>query len=289
MFKNKTIIITGGSSGAGKELADRLAKAGAHLAIIARDQGKLDATTAELRKNTSTDQQIAGFSCDVTDPEAVESTIARIAETFGPPQILINSAGILREGYFENQGLETFREVMDINFFGALHCIKAVLPYFIEARGGRVVNIASVAGLMGVFGYTAYCASKHALIGLTSSLRAELAPKNIRFHVVCPPEFESPMVEGLAGRTPENIMMAHTIPVMTAASVAEAVIRGMERDQYEIVPSLVARAVVRSDRWFPALSRAIVDFQIRRCYKGPERINEPDLAYLSTVFPGNKK
>jgi len=273
MFKNKTIIITGGSSGVGKALAHRLARAGAHLSLVARDRDKLESVTRELR-GIGSGQRIEGFSCDVADPDALETAMGQIAETMGTPHVLINSAGILREGYFEAQKLETFREVMDINFFGTLHTIRAILPYFLEAGGGRVVNIASVAGLMGVFGYTAYCASKHAVVGLTGSLRAEFAPRNIRFHLVCPPEFNSPMVEALEGtRTPENVTMAHTIPVMTADAVADAILRGMEKERYEIVTGLFARAATRADRLFPGLSRAVVDFQIRRCYRGPDSYN----------------
>lgn len=272
MFQGKTIIITGGSSGVGRELALRLARRGASLALIARDEKKLKKATEELGDFRSDGQIIDIFACDVSDRADVEKTFSQIAGRFGAIHILINSAGILRESYFERQSLETFHEVMDINFFGTLYCIKAVLPFFKEKNGGRIINISSVAGLMGVFGYSAYCASKHAIAGLTSSLRSEFRPQNIHFHIVCPPEFTSPMVDELnRNRTPENRALAQTIPVMTSGAVADAIIKGIEKNRYEIIPGLPARVLTRLDRWFPSIGRMIVDLRVKMNYQGPDQ------------------
>ncbi len=274
MFNGKKIIITGGSSGVGKVLAKRLIKKGAHLALVARDEKKLLAVKKEISDMASSgpeNQMVEIFACDVADSNAVEKTFERISERLGTPDILINSAGILREGYFENQRLETFREVMDINFFGTLHCIQSVLPYFKKNNAGRIVNISSVAGLMGVFGYSAYCASKHALNGLTASLRSELRHQNITFHIVYPPEFDSPMVDEVnTYRSEENRMLAKTIPKLSAEKVADEIIRGIEKNQYEITPGIATRIATRADKLFPSIGRAVVDFKISRVYKGPE-------------------
>jgi len=271
MFNGKVIIITGGSSGIGKELAERLVGRGARLALIARDEEKLESVREHLNKTASADRKVETFSCDVTDADACFRTINAIAESLGPPDILINSAGILRESYFEVQSIDTFREIMDINFFGTLHCIKAALPFFKKKGEGRIVNICSMAGLMGVFGYAAYCSSKHAINGLTGSLRSELLPQNIKIHIVFPPEFDSPMVDELnTYRTPENREMVQTIPVLRIDVVADAIIKGIEKDRYEIIPGAVTRTVERVNRWFPSLGRAIADYRLRKCYKGPD-------------------
>lgn len=272
MFKEKVIVITGGSSGVGKDLAFLLTGLGAHVALIARDEKKLKSAQKELRNNCSDGQTVEIFPCDVSGSGAVHKTFSEIVDRFSAIDILINSAGILRESYFEHQSLETFREVMDINFFGTLHCIQAVLPFFKNRNSGRIVNISSVAGLMGVFGYSAYCASKHALVGLTASLRAEFRPQNIFFHIVCPPEFSSPMVDEInTYRTPENKALAQTIPVMTSKSVADAIISGLQKNQYEIVPGLPARVLTRMDKIFPAMGRAIVDMRVKMNYRGPDK------------------
>jgi len=272
MFKNKVIIITGGSSGVGKELSIRLAQSGAHLAIIAREKSKLNAVKEQLSKSAATGQKIEAYSCDVSSFDAVQETFSRVAKDLGLPDILINSAGILRESYFEKQSLDTFRETMAINFFGTLHCIKAVLPFFKQKQEGRIVNISSTAGLLGVFGYSAYCSSKYALVGLTEALRSEFKPQHIKFHLVCPPEFESPMVDDLnTYRTLENQTVVHTIPVLSVDAVATAIIKGMEKDRYLIIPGAITKIVTTFNRLFPFLGRLVVDTQIKKVYRGPDK------------------
>lgn len=270
MFKDKVIIITGGSGGAGKELAKLLVPRGANLALLARDREKIAEVKKELSADLSPGQKIGVYSCDVSDQTAVESTFPQIAVEIGFPDMLINSAGVLYEGYFERQTLKIFRELMEINFFGTVHCIRAVLPYFRRKGGGRIVNVCSLAGLMGIFGYSAYCASKHAVAGLTHSLRHELKPQNIRFHLVCPGEFASPMVDKVnTYRSPENRAMVHTVPVLTASEVAEAVIKGVERDDYLIIPGTAPRLVERLGRWLPGFSRSFTDWRLKKVYRGP--------------------
>ena len=265
MFENQVIIITGGSSGAGKALAHRLAARGANLALVARDQEKLAAVKQELATKLAPGKKIGTFSSDVTDPAAVEKSFWQIAEAIGPPDILINSAGVLYEGYFEKKPQEIFRETMDINFFGTVYCIKAILPFFREKGEGRIVNICSMAGLMGIFGYSAYCASKHAVAGLTHSLRQEFKPLNIRLHLICPGEFKSPMVDRInTYRTAENRAVVHLLPTMTSGQVAEAVIRGVEKGKYLIIPGAKARLVEMVNRWLPGFSRAVVDRQLKK-------------------------
>jgi len=271
MFAGKTVVITGGSSGVGKELAARLLHRGASLALVARDERKLESVVAGLERTKPGAAQVRGYPCDVAQWPAVAGTMSAISKELGPPDILINSAGILREGYFERLPLESFRAVMDTNFYGTLHCIRAVLPAFNEKGGGTIVNISSMAGLVGCFGYSAYCASKFALTGLTNTLRSELKPRNIKVHLVCPPEFESPMVDQLnTNRTPENRALVHTLPVMKAGPVAEAIIRGVEKGRYEIIPGLPSRLARLMDRLFPGLSSALVDFRLARIYRGPD-------------------
>ncbi len=270
MFAGKNIIITGGSRGLGKVLAQRLAREGASLALIARDPAKLEAVRDEIAASTQSGRKITIMSCDVSNYREVEKTFRRIAETLGEPQILINSAGIITEGYFENMAIEKYREVMDINFFGTLHCIKAVLPYFKQQGTGTIVNMCSMGGRFGAFGYSVYCSSKFAVHGLTDSLRGELKPENIRFHLVCPPEFASPMVEELNKyRTQENLKVVHTLPVLDVDTVADAVIEGMRKKRYLIIPGRRTRLLDFSNRMLPSAARFIADLKTRIAYIGP--------------------
>jgi 3-dehydrosphinganine reductase len=266
MFQAKKIWITGGSSGLGLELAKLLAQRGAQLCLIARDPAKLDRVKADLGAAVET------AVCDVSDAQAVAAVFPDLAARLGTPEILINSAGVIREGYFENQPLDEFHRLMDINYFGTLHCVQAILPLFKAQGGGRIVNIASSGGLLGAFGYTAYCSSKFAVVGFTEALRSELKPQKIMVQMVCPGEFNSPMVEGITpGRTPENKAFVHTIPVLEADQVAREVIAGMEKDRFLIMPGLMTRLTVSFGRAFPSLARIIADATIRKNYRGPQR------------------
>ena len=266
-FRNQGIVITGGSSGLGLELARHLAKEGARLTLIARDRDRLERAAQELRAQPG-GATVRIESLDIRDEAAVQACMQRIADADGRIDMLINSAGILREGRIESLPLKDFREVMEINFFGLLIATRAALPY-LKASHGRLVNIASVAGLTGVFGYTPYCSSKHALVGLTESLRYELAPMGITVHLVCPGEFDSPMTDELdASRTPENRAHTQTIPKASVESIAEATLAGIRSDRFLIVPGRMTRTVAFALRHFPALTRALGDRTISRVQHG---------------------
>jgi 3-dehydrosphinganine reductase len=265
MLDGRVVIITGGSSGLGKALAHRLADKGAHLALIARNESRLAEAREELEQTAKPGGKVLTYSCDVVDHAEVESTMAAIVDELGPPQLLINSAGILREGHFEQLPLSTFNEVMDINYFGTLHCIKAVLPYFQKQGGGWIVNISSIGGRMGVFGYSAYCSSKYAVVGLTDTLRGELKPQGIRLQLVCPAEFDSPMVDELnMYRTAENRRLAQTMPVLDAETVADAVMKGLKDKRYLIIPGRISRMLELGGRLLPWMGRWITDAQIKK-------------------------
>lgn len=268
MFNDKLVIITGGSSGLGKALAKRFATSGAHVVLLARDKRKLETVYREIKTLSGPDLKVSIHSCDVSDMNAVEQTFQDIASSMGTPDILVNSAGILKEGYFEDLPLETFGHVMNINYLGIIHCIRAVLPYFKTKKKGRIINIASLGGKIGSFGYTAYCSSKFALVGLTETLRCELTPQNITLHLVCPGEFESPMVDELnTYRTHENKVLTQTVPVLSLDLVADEVMAGIRKNRYLIIPGRTARLVEKASRFLPAITRWVTDMKIRAIYR----------------------
>ena len=270
MFDNKLIVITGGSSGLGKALAQRFAGMGANLALVARDRAKLERVRGELASLCRPGRSVRTFPCDVSGHGAAVKTIDAIAAAMGAPGMLVNSAGILKEGYFETLPPETFRHVMDINYFGTLYCTMAVMKHFRAARGGTLVNISSLGGKMASFGYTAYCSSKFALVGLTDTLRCELGPRGVRVHLVCPPEFDSPMVDELnTYRTVENRVLTQTAPVLSIDRVADETIAGIMNGRYLIIPGRASRFLEALSRWFPGTSRMIVDARVRNVYSGP--------------------
>lgn len=269
MAAPRRIVITGGSSGLGLALARACVLRGDHVALLARDRVKLDCAAEELRLLRPT-ARVAVSAIDVQNPAGLQQAFEQIARTLGGIDVLVNSAGVLREGYFETLPLRVHREVMDINYFGTLNTIHAALPQLKHSAQPRIVNIASIAGLTGVFGYSAYCASKHALVGLSEVLRYELAPQGITVQLVCPPEFDSPMVDALdRTRTPENREHTLTIPKVAVEVIVADVLRALDHQTFLTVPGRLARLTSLGLRHFPALSRFIGDTRVRKAYIGP--------------------
>ncbi|MBV1919761.1 MAG: SDR family oxidoreductase [Pseudomonadales bacterium] len=266
MFQDQHIVITGGSSGLGLELAHQLANEGAKLTLIARNQSKLENAKATLitqHPNLS----ILIRSVDVCNETDITHAINAIAESQQGIDILINSAGILREGYFEQLPMQDFRDVMEINFFGTINAIRATLPYLKKSQG-KIVNIASMAGLTGVFGYTPYCSSKHALVGLSESLRYELKPSGVTVQLVCPGEFDSPLVDELDRyRTDENRAHTLTIPKASVEKIASDTIAEIQGKRFMITPGFMTRAAAFSVRHFTGVSRWMGDRIITKAQK----------------------
>ena len=269
-FTGQRVVITGGSSGLGLVLGRRLAADGARVALVARDPDRLERARASIAAAFPSATVLAAHG-DVVDATVLPGAIAALAAELGGIDILINSAGILREGYFEHCPEAMFREVMEINYFGVLNATRSALPHLKRAHG-KLVNIASIGGLAGVFGYTAYNASKFAVVGLTEALRYELTPQGVSVHLVCPPEFDSPMVAALdASRTPENRAHTLTIPKHTVETIAGRTLRGVARGQFLTVPGSRARVAVAFMRHLPGATRALGDARVRRVYQGPTR------------------
>lgn len=249
-------VVTGGSSGLGLAYATALARRGTRVVLLARNTDRL----AEAERDITRDvpgARVSAVSVDVCDAAAVEAAFLRIREAHGPVDLLINSAGVLHEGHVDELPLALFREVLDIDFLGPLHTTLAALPDLTETSG-RLVNVASVAGLLGVFGYSAYCSGKHALVGLTQTLRYELEPRGVSVHLVCPPEFDSPMIEVLdRTRTAQNRAHTLTIPKVGIDKVVAETLSGIARDRFLIVPGARTRIALRFNALAPAVGHSL--------------------------------
>jgi 3-dehydrosphinganine reductase len=266
-FQHKVILVTGGSSGIGLATAQAFAHTGAHVWLVARNAERLTAALSSVREACAhRDQQCGMIAADLADPAQAAGSVEQVTQLAGLPDIIVNSHGVTRPGLITDVDVAAFRELMDINFFGALHVIKAALPGMIARRSGHIVNIASGAALVPVFGLAAYAASKHALCGLSDVLRLELKQHNIRVSVVYPPDTDTPMLAWETNYRPPEAQAVYGGTVVSADYVARAILDGVARGHYSITPSFEVSAASRlagllGDRQFAVLDRLIARAQ----------------------------
>lgn len=231
-------IITGGSSGIGKAVAKLLAQQGANISLIARDRSKLEIARKEIQQAAiGSQQQISIFVADVSIQQEIDAAIQKAIALLGAPDLLITSAGIAHPGYFAEIPIEVFEQTMAVNYFGSLYAVKAVLPSMEKEKTGNIVLISSGAGIIGIYGYTAYCPSKFALRGLAESLRGELKPKGIGVTIVYPPDTDTPQLAAENNiKPPETKKITATAKTWKAEAVAEEIIRGVKKGRFAIAP-----------------------------------------------------
>lgn len=189
------VAITGAGGGIGTAIARRFAAAGAYVTLMGRNRDTLD----EIARSLSSP---CIQTTDVADEQSVTNAFHAAAEANGPVNVLVNNAGIAPSGAFAKMSLDDWRQVLDVNLTGAFLCSRAVLPGMLAAGRGRIINIASTAGLKGYPYVTAYVASKHGLVGLTRALALELAKSPITVNSICPGYTETDIV----GRSVQTIM-----------------------------------------------------------------------------------
>jgi short-subunit dehydrogenase len=235
-FRDKTVVVTGASSGIGKATALALAGEGARVALAARDAQRLDALVRECEQRGG---KAIAVPTDVADEAQCKTLIKRTRQTFGRIDMLVNNAGMSVVSKFQDlPDLHLFKQVMDVNFSGAIYCAYYALPHLIETRG-RIVNISSLGGLMAIPYNSSYVASKFALMGFSDALRMELATAGVSVTVICPywvvTEFHERYLDkdgkpkGPAGRK------IYTEKTMTAEQCARIVIRAARRRERQVV------------------------------------------------------
>jgi 3-hydroxybutyrate dehydrogenase len=172
-------VVTGGGRGIGAAIATALAADGVQVTLMGRNEAQLKETSEAL-------PVAQAVCCDVTDEAAVAAAFGEARRTFGPVSILVNNAGAAESAPFVRTSLELFRRMLDVNLIGTFLCSRAALPEMLQAGFGRIVNVASIAGLKGAAYVSAYCAAKHGVVGLTRALALETAIRDITVNAVCP-------------------------------------------------------------------------------------------------------
>jgi 3-dehydrosphinganine reductase len=264
-------ILTGGSSGIGLATAKLLARRGLHLSILARDPARLGAALREIeRERCDPGQGFAAFPVDVAERAALEDALAQASSAFGPPSLLVAAAGFARPGYFLDIPPEEFARALAVNHLGAVYAARAVLPAMREEGGGHIVLISSGAGLVGIFGYSAYSPAKFALRGFAEALRAEAKPCGIGVSIVYPPDTETPgFREEERMKPPETRRIGETARRLSADRVARAILRGVENNRFAIAPGWQMALLYRATNPFAGVIRRRLDDLARRASAKP--------------------
>ncbi len=205
LLKDKVAIITGGARGIGREIALTFAREGAKLAIADINPQILAQTEKEI---TSYQAEVLSSPCDVTDSGQVEQMVNKTLDKFKKIDILINNAGITADALLVRMKEEDWDKVLAVNLKGTFNCTKAVSKVMIKQRSGKIVNIASIIGLIGYVGQANYAASKAGIIGLTKACAKELAPRGINVNAIAPGFIQTEMTQSLSAEVKERMLQA---------------------------------------------------------------------------------
>lgn len=259
-YLNKHVIVTGGSSGIGRALVRRLADRGARVSIVALADADLESVMAEHANCTAS---VTAHGADVGVEAEIQSAVAAAVDEHGPCDLLVTSAGIARPGHFLELDSDQFDRQMQVNYFGTLYAIRAVAPAMVAARRGSIVAISSAAGLLGVFGYSAYGPTKYAVRGLCDILRTELKPHGIYLACVFPADVDTPQFAGEQPYLPaETRAIAGTVKPISADKAAAAILRGIDKRRTYIFTDPATAVIERVARWSPGITRRLLDRRV---------------------------
>ncbi len=267
-FKAKRVYLVGGSMGIGLAAGRLFAKMGSDIIIFARNVTGLEKATIEIDASKTTEtQKISWLKLDISKKDDIKTVMAEAVKTFGEPDILINCAGRAYPHYFEDVTDEQLDETMAINFTGQWHTIKSLLPY-LKKNKGYIVNVSSMVGFLGVFGYTDYAASKFAVMGFSEALKSELKKYDIGVTVLCPPDTDTPgfKVENTT-KPAETKAVSEGGGIMTPGDVAAEMIKGMKKGSFLVIPGMDGKLVYTLKRFAPWLIEMVMDSQIKKVQK----------------------
>ena len=250
-FKNKVVLITGASSGIGKQTAIEFAKSGSSIILVARRKNKLEQVENELKKfNVNTLVCV----CDVSKKDKVVEMSKIVIAKFTSVDILVNNAGFAIYGSIFDLSIDEIESQMETNYFGMVYCTKNFLPLMLKKKSGHIVNVASVAASFGLPGIASYCASKFAMLGFSEGLKHELAGTGVGVTVVSPimvetDFFNHPSFEKIPKYSPTSL---------NSKTVAKAILKAANSSRLEIITPSIVRVAVWLKHTFPYLINPVL-------------------------------
>lgn len=254
-FKNKRVLIVGGSEGIGLALAEKMLLEGADVRLASRNIEKLEKAKELLQKKG----EVTISSLDVTQFADLEKSIEKMKSEWGVPDVLINSSGIAHPRYIETISQEEIDQMVDVNFRGVAYLSRLLVPSMTKLLEAQILNVSSVAGYVGLFGYTTYCGSKAAVIAFTEALREELIHTPVSVSVLCPPNTKTPGLEKENEFKPKEVLATEEkAQVLEPEEVAEYTLRALKKEKFMIIPTFESRLALYLKRFSPAVLRSFV-------------------------------
>lgn len=256
-------LVIGASYGIGLATADLFVNKGLHVGILARNRDQLAAAEASLKSSAGAGQVIAARAADATDPNALQQAVDELSAALGGISLVVHCVGRAVPQYFHQISHAQFDTTMKTNLYSAWYAVKAVEPHL--SQGGHIVIVSSICGFLGVYGYSDYCASKFALVGLAESLDQELEEKNIRISIVYPPDTDTPgYVEENKTKPKETLAVSANAKLLSAEAVALDIVKGISKNRRIIIPGADGKLTYLVKRLFPGLVRWIMMKDIRK-------------------------
>lgn len=259
-FAGSTVLVTGAAGGLGRALARRFAEAGARIVALDVDDA-VNALGAELERGG---RSCLALTCDVTDAVACMRSVAEAVERFGTLDVLVNNAGMSHRSAFAHTDLAVIRQVMEVNYFGAVNCTKAALPHLVATRG-LIVAVSSVAGYTPLIARTGYSASKHAMHGFFESLRTEVERHHVAVMMACPSFIATDIDRhalGGDGRPARHAQVTVGKP-LTADDAADRIVEAAARRRRRVFVGRTAWQAWWLSRFAPGLYERIMVRRLR--------------------------
>jgi len=268
-WRDKHVLVTGGSSGTGLAAAEILAGRGARVSLLARDEARLSAAHARVEGVVNgSGGRVHSATADVSDWSQMLAALDSATAEFGSVDVLLACAGYCTPRAFVEASTEELRGQVETNLMGAIHAARAVAPSMIERAGGQIVLVSSMGGIIGVYGYGGYSPSKFGVIGLAEVLRSELKPHGIGVTVLCPPNIDTPgYAREVAMEPAETARINGSAKAMSPESVAARMLRAVERNEFMVVPGTGNALMSKIKGIAPWLVQSVVDHSIARVRK----------------------
>jgi len=269
-FKDKNVLVTGGSKGIGLEMAKELGRLGANVAILARNKDDLESAKEQIE--SSGNIRVVAYACDVTDSETLNDCINMVRFEFGSIDGVIANTGYCHPGNFHEINIKDFDRQIDTNLKGTVYTLRYAIPYILENDlGGFVAITSSPAGSAGIFGFSAYGATKGALNNLAHVLRQEYGDKKIRVHLLMPPDTDTPGYrEEIRLYPPETKSILDGGPLMTPEAVGKKLIRGIANQKSVVVVGGMSKFLLISLRLAPYIWERYVSWKKKSARKSAE-------------------